>query len=91
LLGIDICEFGELLMTSGIILNEDIHWLTFHSGYDFAYLLKICTCTNLPSEEAQFFEMLSIYFPNIYDVNKQISIYINLYHHISTNQIYQIY
>lgn len=66
--GIDVNDFAELLMTSGIVLNEDIKWLSFHSGYDFGYLLKILTDSKLPREESDFFEMLRIYFPNIYDV-----------------------
>lgn len=28
--GIDVTEFAELLMTSGIILSEDIKWISFH-------------------------------------------------------------
>ena len=38
------------------------------SGYDFAYLLKVLTAQNLPSEESDFFDLLKLYFPNIYDV-----------------------
>ena len=46
-----------------------ILWLYFFtSGYDFAYLLKVVTAQNLPSEESEFFDLLKIYFPNIYDV-----------------------
>ena len=40
----------------------------FYSGYDFAYLLKVLTAQNLPSEESEFFDLLKLYFPNIYDV-----------------------
>lgn len=41
--GIDVQHFGELLMSSGIVLNDEIRWITFHSGYDFGYLLKVGT------------------------------------------------
>ena len=40
----------------------------FCSFYDFGYLLKLLTASKLPSEEQEFFELLRIYFPNIYDV-----------------------
>jgi hypothetical protein len=43
--GIDVDEFGELLMTSGLVLNDDIKWISFHSGYDFGYLVKLLTCS----------------------------------------------
>lgn len=66
--GINTDDFAELLMTSGVVLTDQVKWLSFHSGYDFGYMLKILTNTNLPAEEADFFELLRIYFPNIYDV-----------------------
>lgn len=66
--GIDPLEFAELLMTSGIVLVDDIKWLSFQSGYDFCYLLKLLTDQKLPQEESEFFELLRIYFPTIYDV-----------------------
>ena len=39
--GVDSHRFTRLLMSSGIALNENVRWITFHSGYDFGYLLKI--------------------------------------------------
>ena len=66
--GIDSLRFGELLKSSGIVLNDNVHWVTFHSGYDFGYLLKLLTCQNLPSTQTGFFKLIKIYFPTVYDV-----------------------
>ncbi|XP_010556071.1 PREDICTED: probable CCR4-associated factor 1 homolog 6 [Tarenaya hassleriana] len=66
--GIDVKRFGELLMSSGIVLNDAVSWVTFHSGYDFGYLLKLLTCKTLPQLQAEFFNHLNIYFPVIYDI-----------------------
>ncbi|KAI9026875.1 CCR4-NOT transcription complex subunit 7 [Hyaloraphidium curvatum] len=66
--GIDVEHFGELLMSSGLVLMDDVKWISFHSGYDFGYLLKLLTCSPLPAEEADFFELLKTYFPCIYDI-----------------------
>eukprot|EP01112_Ceratiomyxa_fruticulosa_P018610 TRINITY_DN5984_c0_g1_i1.p1 TRINITY_DN5984_c0_g1~~TRINITY_DN5984_c0_g1_i1.p1 ORF type:complete len:390 (-),score=68.96 TRINITY_DN5984_c0_g1_i1:44-1213(-) len=66
--GIDVHDFGEVLMTSGIVLTDHIKWISFHSGYDFGYLLKLLTCTPLPAEEVEFFELVRLYFPCIYDI-----------------------
>jgi len=38
------------------------------SGYDFGYLIKILTCSPLPPTESEFFELLELWFPNIYDI-----------------------
>ncbi|XP_010532089.1 PREDICTED: probable CCR4-associated factor 1 homolog 7 isoform X1 [Tarenaya hassleriana] len=66
--GIDSRRYAELLMSSGIVLNENVHWVTFHSGYDFGYLLKLLTCQNLPEKASGFFELIKIYFPMVYDI-----------------------
>lgn len=66
--GIEPLEFAELLMSSGIVLMENIKWLSFHSGYDFGYLIKLLTDNNLPTDENEFFDLLKLYFPTIYDV-----------------------
>lgn len=66
--GIDVQRFGEMLMVSGVVLSDKVKWLTFHSGHDFGYLLKILTCQPLPEAESDFFYVLSIYFPCIFDI-----------------------
>ncbi|KAI5671853.1 hypothetical protein M9H77_12217 [Catharanthus roseus] len=67
-MGIDANRFAELLMSSGIVLNDSVHWVTFHSAYDFGYLLKLLTCKSLPDSQAGFFNLIKIYFPMVYDI-----------------------
>jgi CCR4-NOT transcription complex subunit 7/8 len=42
--------------------------LVSRSGYDFGYLVKILTCSPLPPTEAEFFGLLELWFPSIYDI-----------------------
>jgi len=28
--GLDVSQFAELLMTSGVVLTEDVRWISFH-------------------------------------------------------------
>ena len=56
------------MLVSGLVLREPVKWLSFHSGYDFGYLLNLLTNQNLPKTESEFFELLKLYFPNVYDV-----------------------
>ena len=67
-LGIDVHRFGELMMMSGLVLNPDVKWVSFHSSYDFGYLVKTLTCRELPLDEPAFMDSLHTYFPCIYDV-----------------------
>jgi len=64
--------FGEYIMTSGLVLNEDINWISFHGIYDFAYFLKIVTNQSLPETEISFIESLKEYFQNYYDIRYMI-------------------
>jgi CCR4-NOT transcription complex subunit 7/8 len=66
--GIDMNHFAELLITSGLVLNQDVHWLTFHSGYDFGYLLKTVTGKELPEREEEFSASFHLWFPGAYDI-----------------------
>ena len=36
--GIDVIHFSEMLIASGIVLLENVKWLSFHSGYDFGWV-----------------------------------------------------
>lgn len=71
-MGIDANRFAEHLMASGIVLNDNVQWVTFHSGYDFGYLIKLLICKNLPETQARFFDLLNMYFPLVYDIKHLI-------------------
>jgi CCR4-NOT transcription complex subunit 7/8 len=66
--GITPEEFGSGITTSGLVLNEDVKWVTFHGSYDLAYLIKLLTNLSLPESEVGFFDLLKIYFPTFYDI-----------------------
>ena len=72
--GIDPLHFGELLMVSGLVLDDRVKWVSFHSGYDYAYLLNVLTTQDLPKDEKSFFELLKLYFPTIYDIKYMTSL-----------------
>ncbi len=66
--GMEVEDFGELLTTSGLVLMPNIKWISFHSNYDFGYLLKVLTANPLPPDESQFFDLLHLFFPSFYDI-----------------------
>lgn len=67
-MGIDPVEFGSLLITSGLALSDDVNWISFHSGYDFAYLVKTMWCQQLPNDEEEYRKLVEIFFPRLLDV-----------------------
>lgn len=66
--GIDPKVFGSLLITSGLVLEPDVSWLSFHSGYDFGYLVKIMARQQLPNDEEEYLRLVRTWFPRIYDI-----------------------
>ncbi|KAI0032555.1 CAF1-domain-containing protein [Vararia minispora EC-137] len=65
-------DFAELVITSGLVLTEDTTWISFHSGYDFGYLIKLLSALSLPQTEDSFFEVLRKWFPTSYDIKTMI-------------------
>ena len=66
--GIPHETFAEYVMSSGLLLNNNLKWVAFNSAFDFAYLLKLVTSTSLPQTEVDFYKSLAMYFPVFYDV-----------------------
>jgi CCR4-NOT transcription complex subunit 7/8 len=66
--GINVFDFTQLLYTSGLVMNRDVYYITFHGSSDFGYLVKMLTCKALPSEMRDFFKVLEVLFPHFYDL-----------------------
>ena len=60
--------FAEYFITSGLLLDNNIHWISYHGITDFAYLLRLALNCNLPNEEKEFIDLLQFYFPSFYDI-----------------------
>lgn len=64
--------FADLLMSSGLVVNPHVQWVTFHGTYDFSYLLKELLSCELPNSAKEFLKYLRHVFPNIYDIKTML-------------------
>ena len=70
--GIKHKVFAEYFMISGLVLNPDIRWISFHGCYDFGYLLRLLINKKLPDTEKEFMNLLDTYFINYYDIKTMV-------------------
>ncbi|GMG98423.1 hypothetical protein Nepgr_000263 [Nepenthes gracilis] len=67
--GVDSERFSKLMLSSGLVCNDSVSWVTFHSAYDFGYLVKILTRRSLPAGLEEFLGIMKVFFGNrVYDV-----------------------
>ncbi|KAF0908449.1 hypothetical protein E2562_025417 [Oryza meyeriana var. granulata] len=68
--GVRASALAPLLMSSGLVCSHGaVKWVTFHSAYDFAYLIKLLMGRKLPRSMAEFLNLVRVFFGNdVYDV-----------------------
>ena len=71
--GISHRLFAEYLTVSGMVLNENVFWVSFNGFSDFAYLLKLLIGDFLPNNTNEFLDLMKTYFPNVYDIKYLIN------------------
>lgn len=65
--GIKSLNFADNLISSGLVLNPEITWVTFHGAFDYAYLIKAVTNEDLPQTQDQFMYLCKQFFPRTFD------------------------
>ena len=66
--GISYNLFTEYFLVSGLVLNDNVTWISFNGISDFCYMLRLVLNEDLPNDELDFLQTLKIYFPNLYDI-----------------------
>ena len=66
--GINTNLFAEYLTISNLVLNPNIHWVSFQGSYDFGYLLRLLINRELPEDEDEFINLLNVFFVDYYDI-----------------------
>ncbi|ESW30903.1 hypothetical protein PHAVU_002G191800 [Phaseolus vulgaris] len=84
--GVSIVRFAELMMFSGLLCNNNIQWIAFHSTYDFGYMVKILSQrffymqSFLPTNLCDFLQLVKYFFGyRVYDVKHLIRFCPNLH------------
>ncbi|OIW18936.1 hypothetical protein TanjilG_25379 [Lupinus angustifolius] len=78
--GIHSAHFGRLMISSRLLYNYNLTWVTFHGSYDFGYLVKIITRSTLPTRLEEFLWFVEVMFSDrVYDVKHMMLSYPSLY------------
>ncbi|CAH01890.1 CCR4-NOT core DEDD family RNase subunit POP2 [Kluyveromyces lactis] len=67
--GVDFDEFAQLMMDSGLLLNDEVTWISYHAAYDYGFLINRLMNTNMPNNKEDFEWWVQKYIPTSYDLN----------------------
>lgn len=67
--GIEIFEFSQLMIDSGLLMEDNVTWITYHAAYDFGFLVNVLTNNCMPNNREDFEWWVHKFLPNFYDLN----------------------
>ncbi|AET40863.1 CCR4-NOT core DEDD family RNase subunit POP2 Ecym_7005 [Eremothecium cymbalariae DBVPG len=67
--GVEPYDFAQLLVDSGLLLSDEVTWVSFHAAYDFGFLINILTDTAMPNNKEDYEYWVQKFLPNFYDLN----------------------
>lgn len=67
--GVDKFEFAQLMMDSGLLLEPNTTWITFHAAYDIGFLVNILMNDMMPSSREDFEWWVHKLMPSLFDLN----------------------
>lgn len=59
---------GEYFFKSGLVMNENLHWISYHGSFDYGYFYRLIKLAPLPDYQEDFLNEIKIYFPHNYDM-----------------------
>ncbi|CCD27468.1 CCR4-NOT core DEDD family RNase subunit POP2 NDAI_0K02770 [Naumovozyma dairenensis CBS 421] len=67
--GVELMEFAQLIIDSGLLLDSNVTWITYHTAYDLGFLINILMNDSMPNNKEDFEWWVNKYMPNVYDLN----------------------
>ncbi|CAL9728545.1 poly(A) ribonuclease Pop2p [Monosporozyma unispora] len=68
-IGVSKFEFAQLMIDSGLLMDENITWITYHAAYDLGFLINILMNDIMPNNRKDFEWWIHKYMPNLFDLN----------------------
>ena len=65
--------FGEYFFKCGLIMNENLHWISYHGSFDYGYFYRLIKIALLPEYQEEFLQETKLFFPHNYDMKYMIN------------------
>lgn len=68
-IGVNKFEFAQLMIDSGLLMDENVTWITYHAAYDLGFLINILMNDIMPNNRKDFEWWIHKYMPSLFDLN----------------------